>query len=83
MTNEERIKSMSRDELAETIDVLLIIDRFYTQRVAPYCHEPCTNSCYSCIYNWLGEEAADEKANEPEILKELGGFCGDDSLRPE
>ena len=79
MTNEERIKSMSQDELVEFIDVLFTIGRF-CQRFPPYCHEPCrSGSCYSCVYNWLKEEVADEKANEPSILEELRGFCGDDS----
>lgn len=66
MTNEERIKSMSQDELAEFLDNLYIMGRDF-QKPPPYCHDPCRYSryrgCYGCVYDWLEEEATDEKTN--------------------
>lgn len=57
MTNEEMIKSMSQDDLAEFINNLFIIGRNFNQP-PPYCYEPChSSSCYSCAYYWLEEEA--------------------------
>lgn len=51
MTNEEKIKSMSREELAK----YLLVELKY-----PYCAErncPEDHDCTACIMDWLGEEA--------------------------
>lgn len=49
-TNEEKIKSMSKEELAE---FLIQIDL----GPEPYCHRPCAERCEDCVVEWLGEEA--------------------------
>lgn len=59
MTNEEKIKSMSVEKLAEFIDgVFRAGGRFVDP---PYCKEPCTKPvdypCRHCAEEWLGEEA--------------------------
>ena len=60
MTNEEKIKAMSREELAKLL--------FTTQQnIAPFCstgyppfckvENGLTLNCRKCIANWLSEEA--------------------------
>ena len=60
MTNEEKIKAMSREELAE-----FIVDVYANCMGPPFCHEPfrCArvlqeeSPCIDCVLLWLGEEA--------------------------
>lgn len=50
MTNEEKIRTMRREELAE---FLIQIDLGPT----PYCGRKCAERCEGCVIEWLGEEA--------------------------
>ncbi len=50
VTNMEKIKNMSREELAK---FLMQIDLGPT----PYCGRECAERCEGCAIEWLGEEA--------------------------
>ena len=56
-TNEEKIKAMSREELAEFIADIYHEGACFVD--APYCKEPCTRPgpCHICAEEWLGKEA--------------------------
>ena len=59
MTNEEKIKAMSCEKLAEFIDDIYREGKRFVD--PPYCKEPCTkpvdHPCRLCAEEWLGEEA--------------------------
>lgn len=59
MTNEEKIKAMSREEMAEFIDDIYREGKRFVD--PPYCKKPCTQSldypCRLCAEEWLGKEA--------------------------
>lgn len=56
MTNADRIRSMSDEELAEFLCL--------PQKVCPVdnCEECLEDSCQKCIYEWLRKEAESEEA---------------------
>ena len=54
MTNEEKIKSMTREELA----------KYLLGQKQPYCAErncPDDHNCDSCVLEWLDEEARNDE----------------------
>ena len=72
MTNEEKIKSMTREELAE----LMLMNCYpYCDTTIPDC--PKGHNCYKCAFEWLGEKA---EGNGPfhskKIFPKPCGVCG-------
>lgn len=65
MTNEERIKSMSRREMAEYI---YAHDDELNDEICKNAHTECpfgdnvnSEHCYKCIENWLESEAVQDE----------------------
>ncbi len=52
MTNEEKIKNMSREELE-----ILLVNIQEPYRETPFCKYPCCHNCLHCIIMWLDKEA--------------------------
>lgn len=62
MTNEERIKNMTTDELSE---FLAELDAGSDYKVAPFCLDRnCLASCKDCVKAWLAENNFWSKSNE-------------------
>lgn len=59
MTNEEKIKAMTRKELAKLIDDISREGKHFVD--PPYCKKPCTEPvyypCRLCAEKWLKQEA--------------------------
>ena len=52
MTNADRIRSMTDEELADLMS---------GENIYPWClKEPCPEECRECILSWLKEEVKDE-----------------------
>lgn len=51
MTNAEKIKNMSKEELA-----ILLISIQVPYLDTPFCEHPCNHSCRDCIRKWLDKE---------------------------
>lgn len=52
MTNADRIRSMTDEELADLLS---------GENIYPWClKEPCSEECRECILSWLKEEVKDE-----------------------
>ena len=59
MTNEEKIKAMSREEMAEAM-VGKIVAPKYCAALCPKCECPEHMDCVRCAFEWLREEAKEE-----------------------
>lgn len=59
MTNENKIKSMSVEKLAEFIDDIYREGKRFVD--PPYCKKPCTKHvdypCRLCVEEWLKQES--------------------------